>query len=267
MPRPGVPPAAAADRAPSPPTPAPPAAGGGTVSVASGWDGGAASDDPEADRDAAPELAGPTASQQAAALDATAAGQFAAATQQVAAALSSLADPGSAPDPDVGVQASRTAGADAAAGIPGTVRTTADGGREVVVKLDPEHLGSVSIRLKMVGGKVDIAITVSDAHTLDVLTRDRHVLSAAVGAAGLGQDGLVLSRQPAAEPAASPALPDGAGGGSGRSPDGGASASSDPSGHRRRDDRNPARPPASSDAGLDDPQPVLAAQRSGALYV
>jgi len=240
------------------------------VPVASGPGDGDPSGEPDAERDPAPALAAVAASQGAAAVDLTVAGQFAAATAQVAAALSFLANPGSASGPDGGAESepSRTPGPDAAAGIPGTVRTTADGGREVVVKLDPEHLGSVSIRLKMTGGKVDIAITVSDAHTLDVLTRDRHVLSAAVGSAGLGEDGLVLSRQPSAEPAPSPSSPDGgAGGGSGRSPDGSASASSDPSGNRRRDARNPAPSSASADAGSDEPQPVEAAQRSGALYV
>ena len=140
----------------------------------------------------------------------------------------------------------------------------------MVVKLDPEHLGSVSIRLKMTAGKVDVSITVSDAHTLDVLNRDRHVLSAAVSAAGLGGDGMTLARGKVETGAATPATPDqaGAGGQQSATPQGGgqASSSSDPSGGGRRRAPRPvdaATPEGSGEAV----QPLADPSRSGALYV
>ncbi|MGI3904057.1 MAG: flagellar hook-length control protein FliK [Janthinobacterium lividum] len=215
---------------------------------------------------AATTLGPATIAPQAAAVDSTAAGQFASASQQVAAALSSLA--GTAPESPAAVKSAAPAtAAPRSVDTVGTVRTLPDGGQEVVVKLDPEHLGSVSIRLKMTGGKVDVAITVSDAHTLDVLNRDRHVLSAAVASASLSGDGLTLEHGTVETKSATPGtstpndqpgpMPDGRGS---------ASASGNSSGgHRRRDPRpsSSATRDDAADAGL----PIPDATRTGALYV
>ncbi|MGI4763756.1 MAG: flagellar hook-length control protein FliK, partial [Janthinobacterium lividum] len=143
-----------------------------------------------------------------------------------------------------------------------------DGGREAVIKLDPDHLGSVSIRLKMTGGRVDVAITVSDTHTLDVLDRDRHLLTAAVSGSGAGTGGLTLSHGATSPAAASgQSFPGGDAEARDRQTSGrDAPASGDPSGGRRRDGRHGAGAP-SGEGGLDDAAPAPAPARAGAFYV
>ncbi len=106
--------------------------------------------------------------------------------QQVTAALTGLAGVA-----DSAATATSGIGSPGVNATPGTtaagkVTPTADGGREIVIKLDPEHLGSVSIRLKMNGEKVDVSITVDNPSTLDLLNQDRHMLTSAVSALGLG---------------------------------------------------------------------------------
>ncbi len=114
--------------------------------------------------------------------------------QQVTAALSGLAGAsGSADDTTVGDAGSLGVSATPGAAPAGKVTATADGGREIVVKLDPEHLGSVQIRLKMNGEKVDVSITVDNPSTLNLLNQDRHLLTSAVSALGLGSGPLLLS--------------------------------------------------------------------------
>ncbi len=114
--------------------------------------------------------------------------------QQVTAALSSLAGAsGSAGDTTVGDAGSLDVSATPGAAPAGKVTATADGGREIVVKLDPEHLGSVQIRLKMNGDKVDVSITVDNPSTLNLLNQDRHLLTSAVSSLGLGSGPLLLS--------------------------------------------------------------------------
>ena len=190
------------------------------------------------------------------------ASQGEAAVRQVATALSSLAgaerlSTADGPDP-------ASTPATSAPAQPGRIRPTVDGGREIVVKLDPEHLGSVSIRLRMTGGVVDVAITVSDGRTLDVLNRDRHVLSAAVSAAGLGNGGLTLAPGGADAAAPTPSSPS-AGGTPGRSLDDGASASGDPSGGRRREPR--PFPATTLDGSPNDSPSIPDAARGNGLYV
>jgi hypothetical protein len=246
-------------------------------------------DDPAtSEDDAVPESqVVPPVSPSAVSIDLVAAGALTSPSQQVAAALSSLADAGATGS---SAAAPRAAASDPA--VPGEIRTTSDGGREAVIRLDPEHLGSVSIRLKMTGGRVDVSIMVSDAHTLDVLDRDRHVLTAAVSAAGLGGGGLALSHGGLdATPASAAARPSPDGGGAGnreasgerssdrqasdrqasdrqasdrQASDREAASSGDRSGERRRDGRAPA---SSRDAALDDVGSSAARPRAGGLYV
>lgn len=200
------------------------------------------------------------------------AGQLASASQQVAAAVSALASVptftghGGSTDAAPGTAASGTATADVTP--PGQMRTMADGTREIVVRLDPEHLGSVSIRLKMSGGKIDVAITVAETGTLDVLNRDRHLLTAAVSAAGLGTDSLVLLKADAPEvPTNQTVATGGAGAGSRQASDHGAPGSGDPAetGGRRREDRRHS--PSSNDGGTNDGLAATTPARGGDLYV
>ena len=59
----------------------------------------------------------------------------------------------------------------------GTVKT-------LTLQLDPGHLGPVSITMRLHADSVDIRIAVSNPQTLHLLDRDRHMLTAAVEAAG-----------------------------------------------------------------------------------
>ena len=189
--------------------------------------------------------------------------------QQVTAALSGLAGAsGSADNANAGSAGSSGVSATPGAALAGKTTTTADGGREIVVKLDPEHLGSIQIRLKMNGEKVDVSITVDNPSTLNLLNQDRHMLTSAVSALGLGGP-LVLS-QSSSDVSSQPS---GAAGGrsdmngpSGQ--DGEAFASGDSAGagqNRRGNDRA-----AASDAvdGPDDDAPASVPQaRTEGLYV
>jgi flagellar hook-length control protein FliK len=192
-------------------------------------------------------------------------------SQQVAAAVSALVTlqtpTGQDGPADNARSAAAPASATADASATGQMRATADGGREIVIRLDPEHLGSVSIRLKMSGGKIDLAITVAETGTLDVLNRDRHLLTAAVSAAGLGGDSLILKAGAPEAPAAQAFTTGGADTGSRQTSDRGASASGDPAdtGGRRRDD-HPSRP-SSNDGAADDGAAAVAPARAGGLYV
>ena len=188
------------------------------------------------------------------------------ASQQVAAALASLSSGVSAGTDGPGAAASSAPAAPASA-MPGSVRTTLDGGREAVIKLDPDHLGSVSIRLKMTGGRVDVAITVSDPRTLDVLDRDRHLLTAAVSGSGAPGGGLTLSHGETGPASASgPSFSGGDPGTEGRQASGRDAAASGDSSGRRRDGRDGAGT-LSRDVGPDDAVPSPAPARPGALYV
>ena len=151
----------------------------------------------------------------------------------------------------------------------GTIRTTPDGGREIVIKLDPEHLGQVAIRLRLTGGAVDVNITVSNPGTLGTLDRDRHMLTAALASAGLSGDTLTLATGSTAPAGgSSTATETGGQSASGQPQNGSAAASGDPSGAggRRRDggasssDASDALPAPTESAGA-------APDRAGALYV
>ena len=197
-------------------------------------------------------------------LQAAAGNALSGAPQQVAAALTSLASSAPAAVTNSGDSTTASAAPDTAR----TVRTTADGGREIVVKLDPEHLGSVAIRLRMTGGTVDVSITVSNAGTLGALDRDRHLLTAALASAGLSSDAMTLTSG-STDVAGAPSNSTQAGGqnGSGQPQGGGFAATSDNptgAGGRRRDGTAPAGigPDGSAVEGSE-PEQV----RAGGLYV
>ena len=189
--------------------------------------------------------------------------------QQITAALSGLASSSGSTDDatfgdDGAIGVSATPGATPA----GKVTMTADGGREIVVKLDPEHLGSVQIRLKMNGEKVDVSITVDNPNTLSLLNQDRHMLTSAVSALGLGSGPLLLTQ--GFSTSSQPSSPAGGGsdmtGPSGQ--DGEAFASGDPAGagqNRRGSDRAAARDAVES-AESDAPVSVSETRTEG-LYV
>ena len=191
------------------------------------------------------------------------------ASQQVTAALSGLAGTaksadgvGSANDGSIGVSASPQAA------LAGKVTTTADGGREIVVKLDPEHLGNVSIRLKMNGEKVDVSITVDNPSTLDLLNQDRHMLTSAVSALGFGGP-LALSHS-GSDGASQPSGPAGNGAdmNGSSSQDGEAFASGDPAGagqSRRGHDR--ATPSDAVEEPESDAAATIPQARIEGLYV
>lgn len=207
-------------------------------------------------------MAGPIATEEAAL--ALSAGQ------QITAALSGLAGAsGSADEATSSVDGSSGVSATPGAAPAGKVTTTADGGREIVVKLDPEHLGSVQIRLRMNGEKVDVSIVVDNPSTLNLLDQDRHMLTSAVSSLGLGSGPLLLS-QGGFDGSSQPPGP--SGGGSDMngpaSQDGEAFASGDPAGagqSRRGNDRA-----AASDA-VEGPEGDAAASitqaRAEGLYV
>ena len=191
------------------------------------------------------------------------------ASQQVTAALSGLTGAsGSADNVNAGNDGSAGVSATSGATSAGKVTLTADGGREIVVKLDPEHLGSVQIRLKMNGEKVDVSITVDNPSTLSLLNQDRHMLTSAVSSLGLGSGPLLLtqgvgtSSQPSSPAGRSSDMTGPS------SQDGEAFASGDPAGagqNRRGNDR-----PAASDAvdGQDGDAPASVPQaRIEGLYV
>ena len=140
----------------------------------------------------------------------------------------------------------------------------------MVVKLDPEHLGSVSIRLRMTGNRVDISIAVSDARTLDVLNRDRHVLAAAVSSARVGGDAAMTlsgSATEAVPAAAGTASGRGADAGTGGASDGGASASRGSSDDRRRGTRDGRSSLDDGSSGEGDTDDAAASAPAGGLYV
>ena len=120
----------------------------------------------------------------------------------------------------------------------------------------------------MSGGKIDVAITVAETGTLDVLNRDRHLLTAAVSSAGLGTDSLVMLKAGAPEvPANQAVATSGADAGSRQASDHGAPGSGDPAGTggRRRDERTHG--PSSNDGAADDGVAASTPARAGDLYV
>jgi hypothetical protein len=109
------------------------------------------------------------------------AAQVAGAAQQIVQALQSLglnAATSTAKD-----SAPSAAASDAAAAAT-TSATPAVSGGVVTLALDPEHLGRVSITLRMRADTVDIKIEVERPQTLALLEKDKHLLTAAVDAAG-----------------------------------------------------------------------------------
>ncbi len=112
--------------------------------------------------------------------------------QQVVAALRSMAQ--EAPS------GPRQPGDDApAAGAPTAEAASKPGlappplaNRQVTIQLNPEHLGSVSITLRLSARTIDVRIAVANEQTLNLLDKDRHLLSAAVEAAGGTADALAL---------------------------------------------------------------------------
>lgn len=123
--------------------------------------------------------------------------------QQVLAAFQSLSSVG---DSDGTPASSSVANSSSA---PGTQQDEAGrsivGSRDIVIELAPEHLGTVSIRMRVAGDKVEVHIEVANPQTLDVLNKDRHMLSAAIEAAGGTPDSLsmIAAQQPGGDPAGS----------------------------------------------------------------
>ena len=191
------------------------------------------------------------------------------ASQQVTAALSGLADAtGSADSASSGTDSATGVSAPPEAALAGKVTTTADGGREIVVKLDPEHLGSVSICLKMNGEKVDVSIIVDNPSTLDLLTQDRHMLTSAVSALGLGGPLALLHSGSDGLPPSSGMAGNGADANGSSGQDSEAFASGDPAGagqSRRGHDRTTASEAVEEPEG-DAPASVTQARIEG-LYV
>ncbi len=107
---------------------------------------------------------------------------------QIATALQVLARDGvttSAGTPD----ASATAPASAA--LPAAAASSTS--KAITIQLNPENLGTVSVSMRMRGGTIDIKIEVESTQTLHLLEKDRHILSAAVEAAGSNRDALLLT--------------------------------------------------------------------------
>jgi flagellar hook-length control protein FliK len=95
--------------------------------------------------------------------------------QQVAGALTGLAA-----ETRAELTTSRTSN-DAAV----TANTTAVGGvKTLTIQLNPDHLGPVSITMRLADDAMDIRIAVSTPQALHQLEQDKHVLSAAVAALG-----------------------------------------------------------------------------------
>ena len=111
---------------------------------------------------------------------------------QVLAALSTLGIGPAAAD------RSPVASGPAAAATP---QPASDGGtagnptplRTLTINLNPDHLGPVSITLRMTAGVMDIKIAVASHEALQLLERDRHAITAAVEAAGLKSDRVALT--------------------------------------------------------------------------
>ncbi len=64
--------------------------------------------------------------------------------------------------------------------------------RTLTINLSPDHLGPVAITMRMTAAGLDIKIAVASPEALQLLERDRHVITAAVEAAGLSRNHLAL---------------------------------------------------------------------------
>ena len=108
--------------------------------------------------------------------------------QQIAAALQTFVprdNPAPTPSGEAGPAVPGVAdlqAASTASGIDPKVRV-------MTIQLAPDNLGAVSIHMRITADKVDVRIVVENMHTLEILNKDRHVLSAAIEAIGGGPGG------------------------------------------------------------------------------
>ena len=148
-----------------------------------------------------------------------------------------------------------------AAGVP-------SGNRVVEIQLTPESLGAVSIKMRLSGDRIDVQIEVANAQTLEVLSKDRHILSAAIETAGGAHESLILTAPSKSGGEALTGQP-----GSQASPDrGGQGASSAASSGGGSDQRNgrTAGSPFSNSTRADDPLPnadPVSSRLGAGLYV
>ncbi|HEX4767285.1 MAG TPA: flagellar hook-length control protein FliK [Lichenihabitans sp.] len=191
------------------------------------------------------------------------------AAAQVAAALADIGR-SAAPDASATSMGATAAAGPAAASVPGG--TTVPGGKDIVIQLDPEHLGAVSIRMRISGDKVDIAIHVENSQTLDILSRDRHLLSTAVEAAGGDGSSFMLGSSAPGSAAGQPGQSSfGGQPGSGAQQQGSSAAASFASGDRARrgEDQPPGRSGQSSTQEGDDASMPISTRRGAdnSVYV
>ncbi len=72
----------------------------------------------------------------------------------------------------------------AASASPTAAAANLAGTKTITIELNPGHLGPVSVTVRMKADALDIQIAVSSPQALQLLERDRHLLSAAVEAMG-----------------------------------------------------------------------------------
>jgi hypothetical protein len=66
------------------------------------------------------------------------------------------------------------------------------------VALQPENLGIVTVKMRVAGNQLEVAVEVGRADTADVLEKDRDALSSALGALGYSVDALTIKLAPMA---------------------------------------------------------------------
>ncbi|MEJ1978192.1 MAG: flagellar hook-length control protein FliK [Acetobacteraceae bacterium] len=128
----------------------------------------------------------------------------------------------------------------------------AGGGHQLTLRLDPEELGKVDIRIdRAADGTATVQVTVDRAETLKLMLADQPQLHRALDAAGVPQDGRSLTLSLGAQPQGG-----GASGGPGTGSFGTGSGTGNHSqaGAGARQDRQPSRPsPLPSPSGAASP--------------
>ena len=212
--------------------------------------------------DVAPD---PVAAPVSAAVDATAmAAQADSAMQQIVSALQSLGLGPPAGGKQAAAAAAAATGSASTASATGSVSGAAGG--VITLALDPEHLGRVTVTVRMHADAVDIHIAVEKTDTLALLDKDRHVLTTAVEGTGRKADlDLAAGLATPAPASAAPTAPTS----SGTLSAGGQALRDSAPGQRGQDDR-PARA-ASQDRRYDEDQAAAGSSAvdrvDGGLYL
>ncbi len=67
--------------------------------------------------------------------------------------------------------------------------------KELQISLDPANLGAMTLKLRLVGGKLAVTIVVANPQTLSAIEDDRALIAARLSTGGQSLDDLVIQRQ------------------------------------------------------------------------